>query len=250
MLVVTGWSPKGWKEYGQRFIQTFHSLWPESVKLVVYGEEPVKLPRGEFRRLSDIPGCMEFLERHDNPTMRGRVARDNWKSSEREGGYSWRYDAWKFCRQGFIPLHAAERTDEQLMCWLDADVITFKRVPEGFIEGLLPDGMDCAYLGRPPRHSEIGFQLYRLPQAMTHLQAFRDYYANDTFTGLAEWHSSWVFDQARVDTGLRAHNLTPEGRRHVWLQSPLAQYTDHLKGPRKKYERSPEARAHRALYRP
>jgi hypothetical protein len=38
-------------------------------------------------------------------------------------------------------------------------------------------------------------------------------------------------------------NLTPEGRgvNHVWHDSPLAEYMDHLKGPkRKQLGKSPE----------
>lgn len=233
LTVVTGWSPQGYEEYGRAFAESFAKHWPANVDLIVYGEEPVPLPRGEFRRLDQIPGCVDFLDRHrHNAKANGREPKPDWKPAWRELGYNFRWDAWKFCRQGFIPHHAAQTVDGML-CWLDGDVVTFKDVPENFIESLLPDGKDVAYLGRAGAHSEIGFQLYRLPQAMPMLERFRDYYDTDAVFLLKEWHSAYVFDTARQETKSAAHDLTPGGTGHVWCSSPLFRFLDHLKGRRK-----------------
>lgn len=241
LTVCTGWSPSGWAEYGQRFLETFCRHWPQSVKLVVYAEVPVYMPRGECRLIWEIPGCRDFIERHiNNPKARGKAVKPDWKRSAIEQGYNWRFDAWKWCRQGFIPLAASESAGEYL-CWLDGDVITHRDVPEGWVESLLPKGKDLAYLGRENGyHSEIGFQLYRLPQALNMLRHFRDYYADDAVFNLREWHSAYVFDQCMRETGIKAHNLTPGGSGHVWWQSPLKEYLDHLKGKRKELGRSAE----------
>lgn len=241
LTICTGWSPTGYHEYGRRFAESFARHWPESVELVVYGEEPVELPRGTFRRLSEIPGCAEWLAAHDSWQFRGH----------RDGpDYKWRLDAWKFSRQGFIPADAAARLPDsgapQFLAWLDGDVITHRNVPEGWPQLLLPPGYDVAYLGRPPKHSEIGFQLYRLngpaSPALRLLGLFRELYTSGEVFRLREWHSAFVWDEARVRSGARAFNLTPNGHGHVWHQSPLARYTDHLKGKRKAYGRSPERR--------
>lgn len=254
LTICTGWSPAGWIEYGRRFAETFAEFWPADVDLVVYGEQRVELPRGEFRELREIEGCVEFLQRHDNPVARGRTPRDDlrhrWKPRELDAGYSYRFDAWKFCRQGFIPFDALCRldlvNDPQLLAWFDADVYTHARIPSGFIEGLLPAGAELAYLGRGEKHSEIGFQLYRVDandaadRAGRMIDLFRDLYATDEVFSLPEWHSAYVFDTARKRSGVIAHDLTPGGRGHVWHQSPLRMYTDHLKGDRKAAGRSRE----------
>jgi hypothetical protein len=254
ITVCTGWSPAGWLEYGRRFAETFDQYWPSDVELVVYGEEPVKLPRGEFRELRSIEGCAEFLERHDNPIGRGRAPREDlrarWKPRELAAGYSYRFDAWKFCRQGFIPEAALRElmlaADPQLLLWLDADVYTHRHIPQAFLEELLPEDRELAYLGRGEKHSEIGFQLYRVDASDRAdrvgfmLSAFREIYASDEVFDLPEWHSAYVFDTARKRTGILGHDLTPGGRGHVWHQSPLRMYTDHLKGDRKKAGRSHE----------
>lgn len=234
LTVCTGWSPRGWEEYGNRFIGGFAKYWPKDVRLLCYVEEPVDLPRGECRDLFAIPGCKDFLDRHhDNLAARGRDVQPNWKQSAKDKGYNWMFDAWKFCRQGFIPLAAAEEVGEGLLVWLDADVVTHQSIPEGAIERLLPEGKDVAYLGREPRHPEIGFQIYRIPQALPMLKIFRDAYASDAVFALDEWHSAYVFNVARKASKIRGHNMTPGGSRHVWFESPLAQWMDHLKGDRK-----------------
>lgn len=256
LTVITGWSPSGYLEYGQRFAETFDRFWPKDVQLVVYGEEPVPLPRGEFRRLDVIPGCMEFLQRHDNPIARGRAPREDlrakWKPKWLQLGYSFRFDAWKFCRQGFIPYHAAGELglkysvplgqQRPLLCWLDGDVVTHAKVPAGVIEGLLPPGKAVAYLGRGAKHSEIGFQLYDVIKAWPMLEMFSKIYSTDSIFRYKEWHSAYAFDEAREAMLPRElwHDLTPGGEGHVWHQSPLCAFTDHLKGDRKAKGRSHE----------
>lgn len=241
LTVCTGWSPAGYIEYGKRFLDTFHRHWPAEVGLIAYTEEPVPMPRGQCRSLWDIPGAKAFIDRHkDWPAANGRKPIPTWKPSAVRGGYNWRYDAWKFSRQAYIPLAASEGLSG-LLCWLDADVITFRDVPVGFIESQLPAGKAVAYLGRHGMHSEIGFQLYRLPDARPLLQAFRDTYDSDAVFGLPQWHSAYVWDVVRKASGIAQHSLT-SGTGHVWQLSPLAAYTDHLKGQRKGLERSPEAR--------
>lgn len=266
LTVCTGWSPAGYLEYGLRFFETFDAYWPTDVDLVVYGEERVALQsscgrRTEFRLLSTIPDCMEFLKRNDNARARGQApdatTAAKWKPKHYAARYNFRFDAWKFCRQGFIPFDAMQniavsgRPKRDFLCWLDGDVVTHARVPQGAIESLLPEGKHVAYLGRGAKHSEIGFQLYDVSgigawdssdcwPAVQMLRAFREIYARDEVFTLKEWHSAFVFDEARRRTGVAGHDLTPGGEGHVWHQSPLRAWTDHLKGKRKAKGRSDE----------
>lgn len=258
LTVVTGWSPAGWIEYGRRFAESFDRYWPEDVDLVVYGEEPCKLPRGVFRELKEIPGCVEFLQQHDNPIARGQEPHQDfekkWKLKHHKSGYNFRFDAWKFCRQAFIPFDAFKRWhvqnltgERELLCWLDGDVVTHSAIPRGFIENLLPENRDVAYLGRGEKHSEIGFQLYDVTgldvgeaPVVRMLEIFSEIYRTGEVFKLKEWHSAYVFDEARRRSGVDAHDLTPGGYGHVWHQSPLRAFTDHLKGKRKAKGKSDE----------
>jgi hypothetical protein len=245
LTVVTGWSPSGWLEYGRRFLETFDEYWPADVALRIYVEElgPQPACRRDVRQvlLDEISGCRAFIERHrESARANGRDVRPTWKESCRLAGYNYRFDAVKFSRQGFIPYHAAAELRAGLLCWLDGDVVSLRRVPPGFVEGLLPDDKACAYLGRGDKHSEIGFQLYRVPDALPMLRTFSAIYEADAVFDLPEWHSAYVFDIARKRSGIAALDLTPGGTGHVWMASPLRAFTDHLKGKRKKWGRSPE----------
>lgn len=256
--VVTGWSPAGYLEYGRRFCDTWARYWPRDVRLVVYVEEPCELPPGaRYELLQDVPGVMEFMHRWGgNLEARGRAVSPRWKASAIAAGYNWRFDAVKFFRQAFIPAHAARTLadDERgVLCWLDGDVVTHARVPDGWLPSLLPPSKAIAFLGRGDKHSEIGFQLYRTGMGDgPHLAAFalsllvrwQYLYESGEFYREREWHSAYIWDIARRWAVAREyqHDLTPGGRGHVWHDSPLAAYTDHLKGDRKKHGRSPERR--------
>jgi hypothetical protein len=74
---------------------------------------------------------------------------------------------------------------------------------------------------------------------------FAEVWERDEVFALPEWHSAFVFDHCRSKFSLRERNLTPNGTGHVWFQSPLAKYLDHLKGNRKTMQRSPESAGRR-----
>jgi hypothetical protein len=248
IVVVTGWSPAGYREYGRRFVETWSRFWPRSVELVVYVEEPCDLPLGAIARdLAAVPGVQEFLRVHGaDAEARGRAVLPTWKESARRMGYNWRFDAVKWFRQAFIMRDAAAglwQGADTLLCWLDGDVVTHRAVPLEFLPSLLPRGRCVAFLGRGDKHSEIGFQLYR-PAAFPMLECWSSLYESGEFKRHKEWHSAYLWDVARRATLEPAdwHDLTPGGHGHVWHASVLAQYTDHLKGERKKHGRSPERR--------
>ena len=107
-----------------------------------------------------------------------------------------------------------------------------------FINGLLPSGADVAFLGRKGYHSETGFVAFSAGGGREVAKRWFDFYDRDKFLNLNEWHSAYVFDEARK--GANGFNLTPNGYGHVWTQSVLNPYMDHLKGPRKHLGKSPE----------
>lgn len=127
------------------------------------------------------------------------------------------------------------------MIWLDGDVMTFAPLTEDLVDRVMPDGVAVSYLGRVNKHSEIGFQGYRLPEALPFIETFADWYATDAFLSLREWHSAYCFDETVKRFPDLCRSLTPTGKGHVWFQSPLGEAMDHLKGNRRKtLGRSPE----------
>lgn len=235
-LVCTGLWGTAWERYGERFAETFARRWPESVELVVYSDRDLPLPRGELRRLADIPGYLEFMARHGgDPVANGRLPGKAavWKGGDLKHGYSWSHDAVKWAPQAFIPWAACRSGHApDILCWLDGDTETLADVPEGWLDELIGDH-DGAYLGRIDSHSEIGFWAVR-PQrspAAGLIAEFAAIYTSGEFLNLRESHSAFVWDEARRrDARLRMRNLTPQGSGHVFRASPLAPFLEHYKG--------------------
>jgi len=250
--VVTSFSRNGLHEYGNVFIETFDAFWPAEVGLVLYVEHDMPVPasvcgrRIEVRQLDQVVSFQLFMKRYgSDPLYQGRVETPVWKSKDRVDGYSFRTDAAKFCRKVFAVQHAANQDHQQgVMAWIDADVRCLKPVPKMFLEALIGP-TDCAFLGRERAHSECGFLIFRLPQALPVIKAWAWSYASGMFAKEREWHDSYLFDLAC--TGVVARNLTPGGKGHVWCDSPLALYMDHMKGLRKKLGYSPELKSRLAM---
>jgi len=239
-MIVSGFSESGYRSYGSRFLETFDRFWPKDVRLAVYVEKFVAMPRGSCRSLWDCPGASEFYDRHkDNSEHCGRKQNALWRAKDVGQEYAWRFDALKWFRQCLIPDSAADGLpDGEILCWLDADVITHHAVPAQFVEDLLGSA-DLVYLGRKQTHSEIGFWAVRLgPLTRAFVHAFAEMWRTDEVFEQTQWHSAFIFDIVRerfMAQGMNAKDLTPGGRGHVWHRCPeLSRHLDHLKGEERK----------------
>lgn len=234
VTVVTSFSPSGYQIYGKKFLDTFERHWPWTVDLVAYVEDEQTHPRAEARSLWATEGCAEFLTRHDgDQSAHGNVCKPCWSKNDIRKGRSYRTDAMKFCRKPFAIRDAARRIDDGILVWIDADVVTTAAIPPNFVERLL-DHKECAYLGRTRTHSECGFLAFDLPKALPLIEDWTGAYQSDEVFEMKEQHDSYVFDVCRERGKVRSTNITPNGRGHVWFQSPLGQYMDHLKGEERK----------------
>lgn len=240
VTICTGFHPAGYVEYGQKFLESFDRYWPGDVNLLCFTEQHVPIPRGNERNVWSIPGAQSFMSRYaDRPLYCGRQAiPGKWASKHIVKGYYYKFDAVKFFKQIIIPNAAAsELPDGAVLAWFDGDVITHRMVPDDWVPKLLGDH-DVCFLGRRDMHTELGFWAVRLGvRTRMFLERLSGMYLNGSFEKLPEWHSAYVFDYVRThcpDLKLVQNNLTPSGFGHVWFQSPLGQYTDHLKGERRK----------------
>jgi FkbM family methyltransferase len=217
---------------------TFCNHWPEEVAIAVYVEEDCQHP--EFVDLRKLPAeCYDFIDRHENnEAARGIKPVPGWRKKDERAGYAWRYDAVRFCRQLFIPEDAVSRLhDGDIFAWLDGDVITYKDIPDDFIENLLRDD-DMVFLGRHNGATELGFWALRVnPLTRSFVAELASLCKTDQIFKFQEWHSGYIWDRVREqyeEMGMKARNLTPMGQGHVWFQCDLGCYTDHLKGTERK----------------
>jgi len=243
---VTGFSGKGYREYGWRLLDSFQK-YSGGQSLIAYThdiDEQVR-PWVRQREQDDIPGLAEFLAEHkNNKAVQGRAdPGDRWKAKEKANGYSFRFDAYKFCRMVFTMHHAAHHCETEYMVWLDGDTVVRKEIPADLVQRALPEGFDYSYLGRAKKYTEAGFLVFKVPEVLPILDMWVGYYTSGDFIYEDEWHSAWLFDRAREwFPTINGYNLTPRGSGHVIHQCWVGSIFDHCKGNRKKKGRSPEAR--------
>ncbi len=234
--IISGFNWEGYELYGRNFLYSFDQHWPEQVKLAVYVEGPVSAPtRVAQRSLWDIPGCREFIVGYGaDPRFNGRAPVPGWRGKDHRAKYAWRFDAVRFCRQLFIPEHAVNKLrDGDVFAWLDADVVTYDTVPNGFIKGLL-DHRDLVYLGRKHQATELGFWAIEVnPKTRRFVKKLADVCRSGEIFKMDEWHSGYVWDRIREKSDLFEHSLTNKDG-HVWFETDLGLYTDHLKGNQRK----------------
>lgn len=248
--IVTGL----WGGHVQRFAGSFTkglAQYAPEIPVCVFIDGPY-VPPGRYAQLftmGQTNGWSQFMARHENhAAAHGRSPTPKWKRGAIESGYYFKFDAVRFAGQAFVPEAMADAlSDGELLVWLDGDVQAFAPIPKGFFDELVGDE-DGAYLGRGGKHSEIGYWCVRLsPRSRLFLHRFAELYRSDELFELKEWHSAFVWDHARREAeavgGFKMRNLTPHGHDHVWFQSPLGKYLDHLKGEkRKRRGSSPERR--------
>jgi hypothetical protein len=247
----------GYEQYGRRMIASFDARWPEEVPLYVYAEgfsPPATGGRVIGRDLlACSPELVAFKRRHaNNPAAHGKLAKRRWqlvvkwhKAKVRlrrvDWGLGFDWEAVRFSHKSFSVFHAARHCTSDVLFWLDADLFVFADVPRAFLELLMPADCLVSYLGRP-KLSECGFVGYNLrhPAIRSFLADFEALYTRDTLFSLRRGtNDCYAFDAIRrryERKGCRTHDIAAGAGReggHVFVNSVLGRYMDHLKGDRK-----------------
>lgn len=222
----------GWDQYGQKCLDGLKK-WPEAE--ILWYTEGFDLPQGRAR---EIKG--ESLERL-------QAFKRKWSHYRPP---DWRFDVVRFANKAYA-IYDAMRDYDGLCVWMDADIVTHKRPPSGYIESLLPDGHYIALFQRNGLHSETGLWLAdgKHPAHREFMDSFIGWYESGEFQKAHEWHDC-IFMDATVKSYERAgliksHNLSGanSGHSHPMAVHDSAKYWDHLKGPKRKVMgKSPERR--------
>lgn len=221
-VVVSSFSPKGWKEYGQQFVEGFVEHWPSAKLYVGTDDDPANYPAYDRVTWFHIgTKTSEALKAHTP------------KHLLESGDY--RFQAWKFC-QKVLAVSDPSIEDSAVRYWLDADVTFNKRVPGNLHERF--QEYDYAYLGRRDwHHTETGVLGFKMsPGVKAMLQRWRWFFETGRVFSLAEWHDCYVFDHVRREfNGLRGFNISYGcSGLNVWPQTYLEEFMTHHKGALKR----------------
>lgn len=227
---VTTCSNSGFNSYGRRMMQSWARCWP--VPLLVY-TEGFRAPVGiNSRPIEHIDWLKAFQA---SPTVKGPTA-------------TYRHDAKRFAWKTAAVIDAALQLSanpaNRFMIWVDADTFHHSAVPTSFVETLLPAGDEfLSWLWRDRSYPESGFVVYDLrhPLLADVMSLWRSLYTTGGIYELAEWHDAWILQWLMN----QFPSLTPKsisgnasGHGHPYINGPLGQYSDHMKGNRKSAGRS------------
>lgn len=263
--VITSYKPGTWETYAKRGITSMVKHLPEDVDIFVYCEEPE--PNFIDKRIMYIdlntsePALFEFKNKYKNdPVANGElieIPNGVRRSPKLEGldknKISFLWDAVKFSNKVFCIVNAVRNSSNyDYIIWLDADTYTHTPMPINFLQDLLPQDTMLTYLGRERGNQaiypECGFVGYNLnhPEIQNFINEWEQLYKTGDIFNLLEWHDSAVFwhlskkykTEKRITVNDIGYNAGVSGH-HVFVNSKLGMYIDHLKGDnRKKIGRS------------
>ena len=242
LSVFTSWHPTGYKKYGKQFINGYLNYWPQNVPLTIYAEdhEPDTANAESITVLdqaSTLPDLKAWQHRHkDNPHAHG------WNKDKSKKSFLW--DASRFANKTFALWHFAENCGTDIFMWCDGDVRTHTPMPMEFLHEIAPDENQLAtYLGRKT-WPECGWMMFNThhPEFKQFMEQWRWIYESDDIFEHVESHDSFIFGELVEDfksMGVEFRDLGgPEKGGHIFINSVLGQYMDHLKGFRKEVGKS------------
>ena len=249
LTIVTTWGPKYWPNPVQAGIQSTVKNWPGHAKILLYPDDmsqQLALPRTEYYNLcKEQPKLKEFIDRHkNNPKFNPRIKQSKTEQKDFDKNTQiFIYDAVRFSYKVFACIDAWQKTKPDMLWFLDADIITFDKIPMSWLEHIIPDKSFTSYLGRPKKgFSETGYYAFNTAHkyAGEFFERWQTYYDKDRFLELKGYTDSFTFDGARIELekeGKIKNEDLNDGRiaggrrsRHPFINSELGQYMDHLKG--------------------
>ena len=256
-LFVTTFNQKGLHDYAQRFINSFSKQVDKNIELWAYAERcnPI-VPNKDTRiRVLDLEResskLVEFKKKWKNvPHANGDISNFGKYAQRPDAKKGFKWNAVRFSHKVYSIFRAAEKTDADVLIWIDADTFVHSPVSYKWLDEFIPNDVLCAYLGREPKWPECGWYSINLkhPHASDFLNEFERVYEHPNDDGIftmKEWHDSYVFYEVlkwhQEKFGTKNFNISshlPGGEGHPLINSELGQYFDHLKGDRKRFGQS------------
>lgn len=229
MKLVTSCTEKHFQDYAHRLFDTFKHF-PKGTELWWY-TEGFTLPQQDGIVQIDIASLDELTA--------FKAKYKDYRPS------NYMFDVVRFSNKVFAA-QAALVDYDGIGCWIDADCVILKDIPEGFIESHL-QGSYIALLQRKGLYSETGFWIMDCanPVHKDFLRMWTEWYRSDAFKGLQNWTDCETLDatiRRFHKDGLKVTSLSGSFDKdsHPLTKIELGKYIDHCKGPRKALGYSPE----------
>lgn len=231
MRFVTTCSKRGFEDYGHRLLETWGNS-PANAELHWYTEgfDIPATPRVRQRPLEQVQGLQTLKLQHADYRPP-----------------SWRWDVLKYAHKVFAAADALMGHDG-IGVWIDADCVIHKEIPQGTLEEFLPAGFYMSMFRRRGMYTETGYWMVDCTHKHHHsfFMDWLNWYENAKFQNLGEWHDCMTLDATvrmyAKENLIEVFSLSGqhETEMHPMALSPLGEWIDHCKGPRKEEGVSPE----------
>lgn len=239
--------------YGKRFLEEFAKFSDDNLKLFIMFEGPyqeeilhisekiIVLPLSNLNHANFLK---KFSHLHEANGLRIKnIDVDGIKQVKLVNDYRW--NAIRFSFKPFSIFHALDFIPENLDCliWTDSDLRCKKNFNADNLIEFMPKDLELmSYLGRKNSYSECGFLSFNLKNEMTisYIKRMIEIYETGEIFSLEQWHDSFIWDWARKDfelnKGAKFKNISGDAydKEHVFINTKLGNYFDHLKGPNRK----------------
>jgi len=261
LTIVTTWGTKYWPNPVQPCIESTIKNWPDHAKILLYPDDMSQQVNSDrcyhFDLCKEQPKLQDFIDRHkNNPKFNPRIKQTEQEQKDFDKDTQiYIYDCVRFSYKVFACIDAYQKTNPDMLWYLDADLLTFEKIPMSWLEHIIPDTAFTSYLGRPKKgFSETGYYAFNTAHkyAMEFFERWQTYYDKDRFLELKGYTDSFTFDGARIELekeGKIKNEDLNDGRwsgerksRHPFINSELGQYMDHMKGYDRKARMSSKKR--------
>lgn len=237
IAVLTTFPNDMFEVYARRMVESYVQNWPEECGLLIKLDDDGLLPDVQ-NLLRPVDGVVAGWTKEQADFIERNKGKDDPKDYRKQ---ACRFSHKIFALKSAVDFWAEEKkrtgkTECRYLIWLDADVLTTRKVTIEDIQKCLPkEGDAVSYLGRKDwDHSECGWLAFDLEQKEANIiiNCMWNRYVTDSLYELDQWHDSFVFDDCLRSRKSLITNLTPDAKgMEVWPQSPMAPWSKHYKGP-------------------
>lgn len=242
IAVCTTFPVDYWDVCAEEMVRTFNEFWPEECTLFIGLDQlPTEQYNDMYAKIENASkaGRDYFVSNSLTPEQETFL-----KNTKDDLTKPYRFHAAKFSYKVFalqqVAQHAAQEGYDYLI-WLDADVVTKKKITLEKLMEWLPVSEAVSTLWRKDApHPECGFVGYSMDRAPKILDDMVSHYTSGKVFELPGWTDCDVLD-ACVDNFARRNLSEGIPGWHVMPQIDMGNYLEHRKGNRKVTDKAPKA---------
>lgn len=219
--IITSQHQPYYDTIGKHCIESFILNWPSDTSIELYAEEFVPDLQSPNLKINTMGPVLDSWKKY-------LTVRDATKKTKMA----------KFWLKSFVTIDALKTTKEDILIWLDSDVITHAPITHEYLESLLPeDTLLCDIPARgklKDKESETGFCMVNMrhPLINEFIRAYESYYLTPGGTGVLprDIDSSvwWAARKTAVALGAKVNGLESTIDSHVpFMGTCLKEFMRH-----------------------